>query len=67
MIFFAFLLMTVSACDQSGQQAQNKTTDTISTDKNSIRYTCPTHPEIVKNKPGACPKCGMGLVEKQSN
>lgn len=25
-------------------------------------YTCPMHPEIVRNAPGSCPKCGMALV-----
>ena len=24
-------------------------------------YTCPMHPEIRQNTPGACPKCGMAL------
>jgi Cu+-exporting ATPase len=24
-------------------------------------YTCPMHPEIRQDKPGACPKCGMAL------
>jgi Cu+-exporting ATPase len=24
-------------------------------------YTCPMHPEVVQNEPGACPKCGMAL------
>ncbi|MCF6237683.1 MAG: YHS domain-containing protein, partial [Candidatus Marinimicrobia bacterium] len=24
-------------------------------------YTCPMHPEIRENAPGACPKCGMSL------
>ncbi len=24
-------------------------------------YTCPMHPEIRENQPGACPKCGMAL------
>jgi len=24
-------------------------------------YTCPMHPEIVRDRPGACPKCGMAL------
>jgi Cu+-exporting ATPase len=24
-------------------------------------YTCPMHPEIVQDKPGDCPKCGMAL------
>jgi P-type Cu+ transporter len=24
-------------------------------------YTCPMHPEILRDAPGACPKCGMAL------
>ena len=27
-------------------------------------YTCPMHPEIEKDKPGSCPKCGMALELK---
>src|SRR3989454_1617349 len=27
----------------------------------SVTYTCPMHPEIVRDKPGACPICGMAL------
>lgn len=26
------------------------------------KYTCPMHPEVIKNKAGKCPKCGMKLV-----
>lgn len=26
------------------------------------QYTCPMHPEIIKDAPGQCPKCGMNLV-----
>ena len=26
------------------------------------RYTCPMHPEIVRDAPGNCPKCGMTLI-----
>ncbi len=25
------------------------------------QWTCPMHPEIVRDKPGSCPKCGMAL------
>jgi Cu+-exporting ATPase len=25
------------------------------------QYTCPMHPEVVQDHPGACPKCGMAL------
>ena len=27
-------------------------------------YTCPMHPEIIRNAPGQCPICGMDLVKK---
>jgi Cu+-exporting ATPase len=26
-----------------------------------VEYTCPMHPEVVSDRPGACPKCGMAL------
>ena len=26
-----------------------------------VVYTCPMHPEVISDKPGACPKCGMAL------
>ncbi len=29
------------------------------------QYTCRMHPEVVQDKPGKCPKCGMDLVEKK--
>jgi membrane fusion protein, copper/silver efflux system len=29
-------------------------------------YTCPMHPEIIKNAPGTCPICGMQLLKKET-
>ncbi|MEI2823747.1 MAG: efflux RND transporter periplasmic adaptor subunit [Chitinophagaceae bacterium] len=29
-------------------------------------YTCPMHPEIIRDKPGNCPICGMHLVKKET-
>jgi Cu+-exporting ATPase len=26
-----------------------------------VEYTCPMHPEVVSDRPGSCPKCGMAL------
>ena len=30
-------------------------------------YTCPMHPEIIREQPGNCPICGMTLVKKEAN
>ena len=29
------------------------------------QYTCPMHPEIIRDQPGSCPICGMNLVPVQ--
>jgi len=36
--------------EKAGQRAQP-----------GAQYTCPMHPEIVRDAPGSCPKCGMAL------
>ncbi|HEY9787856.1 MAG TPA: heavy metal-binding domain-containing protein [Candidatus Obscuribacterales bacterium] len=34
----------------------------LSPDAGARKYQCPMHPEVVSDKPGKCPKCGMDLV-----
>jgi heavy metal translocating P-type ATPase len=31
---------------------------------NRKEYTCPMHPEVMRNEPGSCPICGMDLVPR---
>ncbi|UCG78083.1 MAG: heavy metal translocating P-type ATPase [Nitrospirota bacterium] len=31
------------------------------TSENNVDHTCPMHPEVKKEGPGSCPKCGMAL------
>lgn len=31
----------------------------------AVQYTCKMHPDVLLNKPGKCPKCGMALVKKE--
>ena len=42
----------------------NKKQSTSSTVKKV--YTCTMHPEVISDKPGDCPKCGMKLVLKKN-
>ncbi len=35
--------------------------------KKANKYTCPMHPEIIRNQPGSCPICGMDLVPMATN
>lgn len=30
-------------------------------------YTCPMHPQVIKDQPGKCPICGMDLVSEAAN
>jgi Cu(I)/Ag(I) efflux system membrane fusion protein len=30
-------------------------------------YTCPMHPQVLRDSPGACPECGMDLILKEKD
>jgi FtsP/CotA-like multicopper oxidase with cupredoxin domain len=32
------------------------------TPEGTVAYTCPMHPEVVREEPGRCPECGMKLM-----
>lgn len=49
-----FAIMTATAQNQAEMK-----------DSATVVYTCPMHPEVVSDKPGSCPKCGMDLVKKE--
>lgn len=39
--------------------------ETAATQANSaVQYICPMHPQILEDRPGSCPICGMTLVKK---
>lgn len=43
----------------------NKIATHITASDTGERYTCPMHPEIVRDAKGSCPVCGMDLVSLQ--
>ncbi|MBA4312213.1 MAG: efflux RND transporter periplasmic adaptor subunit [Chlorobiaceae bacterium] len=39
-------------------------TSSQQTSEEKSYYTCPMHPSVVSDRPGACPVCGMNLVKR---
>ena len=63
LIILAFVLTgaTFSFAQTSKQKTSTAKSDTTA----KYIYTCTMHPEVMKDKPGNCPKCGMTLVKKK--
>jgi Cu(I)/Ag(I) efflux system membrane fusion protein len=55
---FTFILLAVVGVAGCSKPAEEQTSG------QTKQYTCTMHPDVVQNKPGKCPKCGMELVEK---
>jgi len=54
-----------AGCNKSEPVTSDNKPETTASDKAAVKYTCNMHPEVVKDAPGNCPKCGMKLVEKR--
>ena len=54
---FAVATFAVTGCNKSEQNHSG----------HAHQYTCPMkeHSDVLSDKPGNCPKCGMKLVEKK--
>ncbi len=48
-----------------GAEPQQHDHDHGAAAENANLYVCPMHPEVTSKTPGACPKCGMALVERR--
>ncbi len=58
---FAILLASSATFAQAKKTAHKQHHSTA-----AKKYTCTMHPEVVKSKPGKCPKCDMKLVAMKS-
>lgn len=61
-IILLISVIAISACKSKGTRKE------VAADKHNGKqlYTCSMHPQIIKDKPGNCPICGMELVAKQT-
>ncbi len=51
------LVLLLSACNNNTKQQAHEHDE----------YTCPMHPQVLQDKPGTCPICGMDLVKKSNS
>ena len=61
-----FLSLTFFVIGISCKQKESKT-DTHEISEGKQLYTCSMHPQIIRDKPGKCPICGMDLIKKEDN
>ncbi len=63
LLFIASILLSfalvITACSGNGS---NSKTEQLAKDET---YTCTMHNEVMSEKPGKCPKCGMTLVKQK--
>jgi len=64
----SFMAVIVLAASCSNNKASQQTNEVAKQKNHKIakQYTCTMHPEVIKDKAGVCPKCGMDLVEKEN-
>jgi Cu(I)/Ag(I) efflux system membrane fusion protein len=58
LMVYCLLPVAFSACKEKGKNHPEEKAAA------KDAYTCPMHPQIIKDKPGSCPVCGMDLVKK---
>ncbi len=54
-----------SSKTQDLKATQQFNIDTTKLKTNEVFYQCPMHPEVISDKSGSCPECGMDLEKIQ--
>jgi membrane fusion protein, copper/silver efflux system len=60
-VVVSILFFGISACNEKKKEEHSQHRQKIVKEE----YTCPMHPEIIRDKPGNCPICGMQIVKKE--
>jgi|GEM_PF-1585788 len=61
-IIFAMAILLATTTATFAQAKKSTTYNKHHKNMPANKFTCTMHPEVVKSKPGKCPKCGMALV-----
>lgn len=74
-IIISFAALLLSACSEDSSNMDMFATDKMGKNKTAVehaskhldaKYVCPMHPQIIRDKPGNCPICGMDLIKKEA-
>ncbi len=66
-IILSVLCVTFVGCATPGKLKSEGNVPGAEDVKAKKHYMCPMHPEVHESKPGACPKCGMNLIEEANS
>ena len=69
-MLIALLTISITACNNSDTKNNASITQTDTSGMHHLMetgeaYTCKMHNEVMGDKPGVCPKCGMTLVKQK--
>ena len=61
------MLMIAALTILSASVFAQDTTTIAKQETEKATYMCPMHPNVIMDKAGKCPKCGMALTEKKAD
>jgi Cu(I)/Ag(I) efflux system membrane fusion protein len=61
LIYIGIVSALLIAC--SGEQKPDEHSGHNQQEAETTKYTCPMHPQVIQDKPGTCPICGMDLIK----
>jgi len=62
LVYLTLVFITLFACSRGSNNDEHPGHDHAAAKERAPTYTCPMHPDVVRDAPGQCPICGMDLV-----